>query len=65
MSGNTNSLRKYAYVVATSAQQRDTHTPRLSYKELWSAFKDRTTAHGVFPIADAKGMFAVSDISYM
>ena len=65
MSGNTNSLRKYAYGFATSAQQRDTQTPQLSYKELWSAFKDRTTAHGVFPIADAKGMFAVSDISYM
>ena len=65
MNRNTKSLRKNAYGFATSAQQRDTQTSQLSHKELWSAFKDRTTAHGVSPIADAKSMFAVSDISYM
>ena len=57
MNGNNNPPRKYVYGFTTSPEQKDTQPHQLSYKYLWSGFKERTTAHGVSPIADAKGMF--------
>lgn len=46
---------KPVYGFTTAAGDRGTAAHQLSYTELWSGFKERTTAHGVSPIADARG----------
>lgn len=48
---------KPVYGFTTTEEDRDTSAHLLSYSALWLGFKERTTAHGVSPIADANGRY--------
>lgn len=50
------------YGFTTSGEHGATSAEQLSYKDLWLGFKGRTTAHGVSPIADARGMLLFTGI---
>ena len=47
--------RKTVYGFTTTDDRRQASADQLTYTDLWLGFKGRTTAHGVSPIADARG----------